>query len=272
MRIALQGPGGDFWSVNPITVAALSDWQPIAFSVLAANLTGGTNVNSTLSGVTAVRILHSVTGGFKGDPVVAQIGLDNITAASQPVPVELNSFSASISGKTVKLEWSTATEANNLRFDVQRKYDETEWQIIGSIKGNGTTAQNKSYSFVDNVSNIAASTINYRLKQVDFDGAFHFSNEVSVYDNIVHSFELGQNYPNPFNPSTKIKFSIPITAKVKIEVFNISGNKVATLLDEQKEAGIHEVGFNASKLASGVFLYKISAGNFSATKKMLLVK
>ena len=84
MRIALRGPGGDFWSINPIVVAASSDWQPIVFSVLPTNLTGGINVNSTLSGVTEVRILHSVAGGFKGDPVVAQIGFDNITAASQP--------------------------------------------------------------------------------------------------------------------------------------------------------------------------------------------
>ena len=163
MRIVLEGPGGNFWSVDPVIVAASSDWQLISFSIQAANLTGGTNVNSTLSGVTEVRILHSVAGGSKGDAVVAQIGLDDITAVSQPVPVELNSFSASISEKIVKLDWSTATETNNSRFDVQRKYDAIEWQTIGSIKGNGTTTQTQHYSFSDDLSNYSASKISYRL-------------------------------------------------------------------------------------------------------------
>jgi hypothetical protein len=272
MRIVLEGPGGNFWSVDPVIVAASSDWQLISFSIQAANLTGGTNVNSTLSGVTEVRILHSVAGGSKGDAVVAQIGLDDITAVSQPVPVELNSFSASISEKTVKLDWSTATETNNSRFDVQRKFGAIEWQTIGSIKGNGTTTQTQHYSFSDDLSNYSASKISYRLKQVDLDGSFSYSNEISVDNSIVSSFELEQNYPNPFNPSTKIKFNIPMTEKVRIEVLNAVGNKVATLLDEVKEAGSHEIQLNAENWATGVYYYKISAGNFSATKKMLLIK
>jgi len=272
MRIVLEGPGGNFWSVNPLVVAASSDWPLISFSVQAANLTGGTNVNSTLSGVTEVRILHSVAGGSKGDAVVAQIGLDDITAVSQPVPVELNSFSASVSDKTVKLDWSTATETNNLRFDVQRKYDAIEWQTIGSIKGNGTTTQTQHYSFSDDLSNYSASKISYRLKQVDLDGSFSYSNEINVDNNMVSSYQLEQNYPNPFNPSTKIKFNIPMTEKVRIEVLNAVGNKVATLMDEVKEAGSHEIQLNAENWATGVYYYKISVGNFSATKKMLLIK
>lgn len=154
LRIALRGPGGDFWSVAPIIISPLSNWQPIAFSVQPANLTGGTNVNSTLSGVTSVRILHSLAGGFNGDAIAAQIGLDNITAASQPVPVELNSFTASISGKRVKIDWSTSTETNNLRFEVQRKYTGIEWQNIGSVNGSGTTTQTQKYSFEDDINNV----------------------------------------------------------------------------------------------------------------------
>lgn len=272
LRIAFRGPGGDFWSVNPEVVAASSDWQPIVFSVQPANLTGGTNVNSTLSGVTQVRILHSVTGGFIGDAVVAQIGLDNVTAASQPVPVELSSFSGSILGKKVKLDWITSTETSNSRFDVQRKYDAVDWQTIGNVKGNGTTTQSKYYSFADDLSNLTSSRIYYRLKQIDLDGSFRLSNEISVDNNLVSSFELEQNYPNPFNPSTTIRFNIPITEKVKIEVFNTVGNKVATLLNGLKEAGKHEVQFEAENLASGVYFYKISAGSFIQTKKMLLIR
>ena len=272
MRIALQGPGGDFWSVNPVVVAASSDWQPISFSVQAANLTGGANVNSTLNGVSEVRILHSVAGGFKGDVVVSQIGIDNISAAAQPVPVELNSFSASILGTTVKLDWSTATETNNLRFDVQRKYDAIEWKTVGRVNGNGTTTRTQNYSFSDDVSNYASSKIYYRLKQIDLDGSFSYSYEISVDNNLVSSFELEQNYPNPFNPSTKIRFNIPMIEKVKIEVFNAVGNKVVTLLNDLKEAGSHEIQLKAENWASGVYYYKISAGSFIQTKKMLLIR
>ena len=275
MRIALFGDGGEAWSMNPIIVAPSNNWQQIVFSVQPADLTGAAIIDSTLrilSNVYSVRILHSIAGGIRGDVVNAQIGLDNITALSQPVPVELNSFSAYVSGKTVKLDWSTATETNNLRFDVQLKYDAIEWQTIGSLKGNGTTTQAQHYSFSDDLSTYSSLKIFYRLKQIDLDGSFSYSNEISVDNNIVSSFELEQNYPNPFNPSTKIKFNIPMTEKVKIEVFNAVGNKVATLLNEVKEAGSHEIQLNADNWATGAYFYKISAGNFSATKKMLLIK
>lgn len=92
MQIAFEGPGGNFWPINPIAVSASNIWQLISFPVQAANLTGGTNIITTLAGVTEVRILHSIAGEFKGDAVVAQIGLDNITAVTETVPIELNSF------------------------------------------------------------------------------------------------------------------------------------------------------------------------------------
>ena len=90
LRIVLQGPGGDFWSVNPVVVSSLSNWQPVVFSIQPTDLTGGINVNTTLSGVTSVRVLHSVAGGTTGDAIKVKIGLDNISAASQPLPFELS--------------------------------------------------------------------------------------------------------------------------------------------------------------------------------------
>ena len=275
MRIALFGDGGEAWSMNPILLAPSTNWQSIVFSVQPTDLTGAPILDSLLrilSNVYSFRILHSVAGGIRGDVVNAQIGIDNITALSQPVPVELNSFSAYVSGKTVRLDWSTATETNNLRFDVQRKYDAIEWQTIGSLKGNGTTTQTQNYSFSDDLSAYSSPKIFYRLKQIDLDGSFSYSNEISVDNNNVSSFELEQNYPNPFNPSTKIKFNIPFTEKVRIEVFNTVGNKVATLLNDIKEAGSHELQFEADNLASGVYFYKISVGNLIQTKKMLLIR
>ncbi len=271
MRIALRGAGGDFWSVNSVVVPASSNWQPIVFSVKPADLTGGTNINSTLSGVTTVRILHSVAGGFNGDPIAAQIGLDNITAAAQPLPVELISFSADVAGAKVKLQWSTSTETNNLRFEIQRSFNQTGWQTIGNVMGNGTTTQNHHYSFYDDMSNYNSSKIFYRLKQIDFNGSFTFSNVISVDNNVI-SFELRQNYPNPFNPSTKISWQSPLSSWQTLKVYDVIGNEVATLVDEYKPAGNYEAEFNASNLSSGVYFYQIKAGTFLDTKKMLIVK
>ena len=85
-------------------------------------------------------------------------------------------------------------------------------------------------------------------------------------------YSLEQNYPNPFNPSTKIKFSIPSNANVKLKVYNVLGQEVAVLVNEYLNAGGHQCDFNASSLTSGVYIYKLEAGNYAAAKKMLLVK
>ena len=91
-------------------------------------------------------------------------------------------------------------------------------------------------------------------------------------NNIVVAFDLDQNYPNPFNPSTIIKYSIPTTELVELKVFNVLGQEVASLVNEVKNAGVHYANFNASDLASGVYVYRINAGSFVSTKKMLLIK
>jgi len=86
------------------------------------------------------------------------------------------------------------------------------------------------------------------------------------------SYTLGQNYPNPFNPSTKISYSIPVEGFVNLDVYNSIGQKVASLVNENKTAGSYEVNFDAAKLSSGIYFYKISSGNFTETKKMILMK
>ncbi|MBE0572405.1 MAG: T9SS type A sorting domain-containing protein [Ignavibacteriaceae bacterium] len=85
-------------------------------------------------------------------------------------------------------------------------------------------------------------------------------------------YQLNQNYPNPFNPTTIISYSLPASNHVTIKVFDILGNEVTTLLNEQKEAGTHTIVFNASDLSSGVYFYKIQAGNYAETRKLILQK
>ena len=89
---------------------------------------------------------------------------------------------------------------------------------------------------------------------------------------IPNYYSLAQNYPNPFNPSTQIKYSVPTPVNVSIKVFDVLGKEVATLVNETKQPGFHTVDFNASNLASGIYFYRIDAGEFTSVKKMMLIK
>ncbi len=186
------------------------------------------------------------------------------------IPVELVSFNAGIVDNSVILNWSTATETNNKGFEVERK-SESKWLKIGFVSGNGTTTEKQFYSFKDE--NITANgNIIYRLKQIDLDGTFKYSNETEVELLSPDKFELSQNYPNPFNPATTINFSVPTESKVRLDVFSVTGELVTTLMNEVKEAGSYNIRFNASTLASGTYIYRLTAGSFVVSKKMLLMK
>lgn len=186
-----------------------------------------------------------------------------------PLPVELTSFTSKLIINKVQLNWSTKTETNNYGFDVERKVN-GDWQKIGFVEGNGNSNSPKEYSFIDR-NLFGGNKYNYRLKQIDNDGQFDYSQVIEVL-NVPTSFELFQNYPNPFNPETRIRYQLPFETKVVIKVYNILGSEVLELVNEKKEAGIYEVNFNASSLASGIYLYKIITDNFVSTKKMTLLK
>ena len=190
------------------------------------------------------------------------------------VPVELISFTASVTRNNVTLNWSTATEANNQGFEIERSqmsnFKSQIFEKIGYVGGYGTTTESKSYSFKDE--NLPAGKYSYRLKQIDFDGTFEYSQEVEVEVSSPNEFALYQNFPNPFNPSTKIKFVIPKSSFVNLKVFDILGSEVATLVNEERPAGEYEIEFNAGSLSSGIYLYKISSGDYSETRKLILMK
>jgi len=188
----------------------------------------------------------------------------------QGVPVELASFSANVINNEVELSWITATETNNQGFDIQRKSDNGEFSSIGYINGAGTTTETQAYSYIDK--NLSAGNYVYRLKQIDFDGTFKYSNEVSVEVANLTTFALEQNYPNPFNPSTTIKYSLPENSFVKLAVFNLLGEEVATLVNETKESGAYSLSFDASGLPSGTYIYQLQAGSSIQSMKMILLK
>ena len=187
------------------------------------------------------------------------------------VPVELTSFTGAQNGTTITLNWNTATELNNRGFDVERtEGNQNNWQSIGFVQGSGTSTNPHAYTFSDN--NLDAGSYSYRLKQVDNDGSSEYINLAESFTVEPGSYSLSQNYPNPFNPTTMIKYSVPEKNQVTIKIYNVLGSQVALLVNEIKPAGSYEVSFDASGLSSGVYYYTISAGKFTSTKKMILMK
>lgn len=197
------------------------------------------------------------------DALISYIGLT-------VVPVELTSFTASVTGNGVQLNWSTATETNNSGFAIERKHGTNEFQQIAFVDGKGTSTNSTSYLFTDN--NVSAGIYQYRLKQIDYNGTFEIFDAVEVDVLPPAEFSLSQNYPNPFNPSTSISYSLAFEGMVKLSVFNSLGEKVSDLVNEYQNAGRYKVQFDASGLASGIYIYRLETPGFNATNKMILNK
>jgi hypothetical protein len=187
------------------------------------------------------------------------------------IPVELTSFTANVNNKgDVILNWTTATELNNQMFEIERRSEEGQYIMIGYVNGHGTTTEPQEYSYMDNT--VETGTYFYRLKQIDFLGTYEYSDEIEVDVNGPLTFGLEQNYPNPFNPSTIIKYSVPETGSIKLSIYSVIGEEAAVLVDGIVQAGFYEITFDASNLPSGVYFYRLQAGSFVETKKMLLLK
>ena len=201
-------------------------------------------------------------------------GLVKFVPFSSFIPVELTSFTACIIYGKIRLDWTTATELNNSGFEIERRNIKEEktndWKKIGFVNGQGTSTEIHNYNFVDD--NPEAGKSYYRLKQIDFDGTYTYSNIAEVDFSLPVQFSLEQNFPNPFNPVTSIKYAISDKQFVQLKIFDAIGNEVATLVNRELSAGNYEIVFDASGLSSGVYFYKISAGNFVETKKMMLLK
>ena len=190
------------------------------------------------------------------------------------LPVELSSFTALARDRSVRLNWMTATENMNYGFEIERRMIGTisnQWCKIDFVQGAGTSSSPIQYSFTDQ--HVSSGRYAYRLKQIDNDGSFKYSSSVEVEMNTIPKvFSLAQNYPNPFNPSSTIGFSIPIKSFVQLKVFDLVGREVLTIMGQEMPADRYSVTFDASKLPSGVYFYRLTAGGFTQVKKMLLLK
>ena len=192
---------------------------------------------------------------------------------SEPLAVELVAFTARNESRDVVLEWETATEIDNALFEIERRAD-AGWESIGEVAGAGSSSSLKSYTYRDHFSTGTANArLRYRLTCVDRQGAKKIVGELeAVLNEIPQSFTLGQNYPNPFNPTTAISFQLSADDRVLLTIFDALGREVAVLVNEEKPAGTYKATWNATGLPSGVYFYRLQAGAFVETKKLLLLK
>jgi len=217
-------------------------------------------------------------GGLNQEMTTPSTHFNNLS--NFPLPVELSSFNAVNQGREVKLNWETKTELNSSAFLVERQNannDTEEWKSIGSVSASGTSTTPREYSFTDQKLN--SGKYSYRLKMTDNDGTFEYSNVVEVEIALPKGYAISQNYPNPFNPTTKIDYQLPFDSKVNLELYGITGERVATIINSELSAGYYTADVNASamNLASGVYIYRITAQNstgqnFVQVKKLMLTK
>ncbi len=192
------------------------------------------------------------------------------TTENAPLPVELTTFTAAYNGEAVTLNWETATEVNNYGFEIERKPESGDWSKIAFVEGHGNSNSPKYYTFTDR--EIPKGVIKYRLKQIDIDGTFEYSDVVEITITVPQKYSLEANYPNPFNPTTNIRLSLPEAGFVKLEVFDILGKEVKSLISKNMEAGVYNINFNATNLKSGIYVYKLQTDNFVQVRKMMLLK
>ncbi|OGU77720.1 MAG: hypothetical protein A2V93_10355 [Ignavibacteria bacterium RBG_16_34_14] len=247
---------------------------PSGVNVLLKDIIYGTLFNLQLQDSGSYVFTDSLLNIFNKFKMI--VTYDNV------IPVELSSFTVKVVNNKVHLNWVTGTETNNSGFEIERTQisnfkSQNQWEKIGFVSGFGTTTESKSYSFTDDLSrlreNISSSIYKYRLKQIDYDGSFNYSDEVEVEVNLLpKEYVLYHNYPNPFNPFTTIKFSIPKQTQLKLNLYNVLGELVKTITEGLYEPGNYEVTLNANELPSGIYIYKFESSESVLSKKLILIK
>lgn len=270
--------GGLSWNVVPEIVG-----PPYSFHFFPAPLhwliNGSRRYITEDGGNTFIDITNDVPTGFgsfaavtdKLGYAVGSFGLTLRYDDTSYVPVELISFEGRIAKNKTILNWLTASELNNRGFYVEKSFDIVNWFNLSFVEGNGTTTEVNYYSFTDD--EIPLEIQYYRLKQIDYDGSFEYSKTIEINPNIeIPAFQLYQNYPNPFNSSTIITFQIPTKSFVNLSLYDIKGEKIIELLNEEKEKGFYKTSLENISLPSGIYFVRmITSTGFSAVIKITLI-
>jgi hypothetical protein len=194
-------------------------------------------------------------------------------AAENVLPVELTAFDATLDGDRVQLQWATASETTNAGFAVERAIDgASDWVRLGFVEGAGTTSAPQTYRFADANLPFTADRVRYRLKQVDTDGAFEYSEAVEVVLGAPDRLALYPSFPNPAVGRTTIQYALPQAGAVQLAVYDLLGRRVELLVDRTQAAGRQEVAFDARGLASGLYLVRLTADGQTRTQRLTVVR
>ncbi len=225
-----------------------------------------------ISGVYAIVGAYYEDHNISGEDSLFSAGSAYIFATGEALAVELRNFDIKVINNKALLHWETVTEKNNYGFKIERAVlgEKKSFEKIGFVAGHGNSNLVRAYSYIDSMPLEGRAV--YRLKQIDFDGKYEYSEEIEVTSGLVKEYSLEQNYPNPFNPTTNISFKLAKKGKVNIKIFNAIGQEVAELVNKTMEGGSYEVTFNAANLPSGVYFCRMNAGGFTKMTKLLLIK
>ncbi|MBD3225218.1 MAG: T9SS type A sorting domain-containing protein, partial [Caldithrix sp.] len=262
-----------YWGEDDNVDGSLDD-----LAVATSASQSGTYTSEGNTGTTGSTTSGTVTSGDLVDMQYFTLGSQS---GDNSLPVELASFEAQPSFNAVLLEWTTASELNNMGFNIYRKKidEDNDWQKINSdlIAGQGTISSETDYRFTDDKVQSGLS-YQYRVESVSFNGKANIEKEIEVTVPMPQEYVLAGNYPNPFNPTTSIRFRLPETQNVTITIYDASGRTVRHLADQQLySAGEHNITWDARddlgrSISSGIYLYRLQAGSFTAVSKMIFMK
>jgi hypothetical protein len=262
-----------------VTASGPGDNQVMMFTDVADP--GGTCVGSadaTFTGDDEVFTVNNLPAGtyYISMSMFGSTACGDITlhiASDVYLPVTLTSLEAVAGDREVALTWTTASEQNNAEFMVQRSTETSDWTTVGTVAGENNQTET-TYNYTDRaVLNGVAYT--YRLLSRDINGTVHeydMTAEATPEAPVPTEYALEQNYPNPFNPNTSISYAVKEGGFVSLKVYNLLGQEVTTLVSQRMEIGRYTATFAANDLPSGIYVYRLVVNDFTAQKKMVLLK
>ncbi|MFB6278147.1 MAG: T9SS type A sorting domain-containing protein, partial [Salinibacter sp.] len=271
-------------NLDPRPISAIASQSTTSKSSFLAQVTSGDG-NGTVTDaqgnpLSKSEYLNPITnvgyhGAFDPNTAVNETWPANWTATYQNrlyLPVEMANFKVQKDGQNFVLSWATASETNNARFDVQRSVDGGPFTTIGSREGAGTTEQGRTYRFTDNSVPFEASTITYRLRQTDVDGSVEMGPTRTVKRGTPNKADLLSPFPNPTNGEATVRVKLAKETDVTLSLYNVLGQRVATLIDGQQSAGHKELRLDTSSFGSGVYFLRLQTEGAVQTERLTVVR
>ena len=196
-----------------------------------------------------------------------------LASNTEPLPVELTRFDASVENEEVLLKWQTASETNNSGFAVQRRASNSDpWTRVTFVDGAGTTGTPQTYQYRDADLPYEADSLTYRLKQMDADGSTSVSDPITVRRSAPETVQLLGTYPNPARTRATMRFALPQRQRVTVRLFDTLGRQVVTIIQGRKDEGRHQRQIDTSGLPSGVYFLRLKAGDAIQTQRLSIVR